>query len=237
VRRLRRSPFAGFIGPGRLFPLDGSSYTLDGVKLLVPCLPSRVVGVGLNYHSHSVEFKSPPSSEPLIFLKPSTAVIGPGENIIYPPGATRVDYEGELGVVIGRRAKQVSRERAKDYVLGYVCVNDVTERDIQKRDGQWTRAKGFDTFAPLGPWIETDADPDNLKIETRLNGKLCQSARTNELIFGVSRLVEFISGVMTLLPGDVIATGTPAGIGPMKPGDVVEVTIEMIGALRNYVTI
>jgi len=148
-----------------------------------------------------------------------------------------VDYEGELGVVIGRRAKQVSRERAKDYVLGYVCVNDVTERDIQKRDGQWTRAKGFDTFAPLGPWIETDADPDNLKIETRLNGKLCQSARTNELIFGVSRLVEFISGVMTLLPGDVIATGTPAGIGPMKPGDVVEVTIEMIGALRNYVTI
>jgi 2-keto-4-pentenoate hydratase/2-oxohepta-3-ene-1,7-dioic acid hydratase in catechol pathway len=146
-----------------------------------------------------------------------------------------VDYEGELGVVIGRKAKDVSKEGMNDYILGYTCVNDVTERHVQKADGQWTRAKGYDTFAPIGPWIETNVAPNDLKLETYLNGELRQSARTSDLVFGVAELVSFISGVMTLLPGDVIATGTPSGIGRMNLGDVVEVRIEKIGTLRNYV--
>jgi 2-keto-4-pentenoate hydratase/2-oxohepta-3-ene-1,7-dioic acid hydratase in catechol pathway len=173
---------------------------------------------------------------PLIFLKPSTAVIGPDETIILPPSYGRVDYEGELGIVIGRRAKNVHRDEAKNYVFGYTCVNDVSERHIQKADGQWTRAKGFDTFAPIGPWIETGIDPDDLKIETYLNGELRQAARTTDLIFGIYELIEFISGVMTLLPGDVISTGTPSGIGRLNPGDVVEVKIEKIGTLKNHVS-
>ena len=172
---------------------------------------------------------------PLIFLKPSTAVIGPDDKIILPRDSKRVDYEGELGVVIGRKAKDVPKDKAKEFILGYTCVNDVSERHIQQTDGQWTRAKGYDTFAPVGPWIETNVDPNDLKLETYLNGELRQSARTGELVFGVGELVSFISGVMTLLPGDIIATGTPSGIGRMSPGDVVEVRIEKIGALRNFV--
>jgi 2-keto-4-pentenoate hydratase/2-oxohepta-3-ene-1,7-dioic acid hydratase in catechol pathway len=235
VHGMRGSPFARFKGPGTSFPLDGSTYDVSAVKLLSPCLPSKVVAVGLNYRSHSEEIKMTLPSVPLIFIKPTTAVIGPDDEIVFPPMATRVDYEGELGVVIGRQAKDVPRSESKDYVLGYTCFNDVTERNIQKADGQWTRAKGFDTFAPMGPWIETDVAPDDLKIETRLNGELCQSARTTDLIFGVSELIEFISGVMTLLPGDVIATGTPSGIGGMNAGDVVKITIEKVGTLRNRV--
>jgi 2-keto-4-pentenoate hydratase/2-oxohepta-3-ene-1,7-dioic acid hydratase in catechol pathway len=172
---------------------------------------------------------------PLIFLKPSTAVIGPDDEIILPKLSKRVDYEGELGVVIGRKAKDVPQDRAKDYVLGYTCVNDVSERYAQKEDGQWTRAKGYDTFAPIGPWVETDVVPDDLRVETYLNGELRQSARTGDLIFSVAELISFISGVMTLLPGDIIATGTPSGIGRMNPGDIVEVRIEGIGTLRNFV--
>jgi 2-keto-4-pentenoate hydratase/2-oxohepta-3-ene-1,7-dioic acid hydratase in catechol pathway len=174
-------------------------------------------------------------SVPLIFLKPTTAVIGPDDEIVLPRGSGRVDYEGELGVVIGRKAKDVPKNRVNGYILGYTCVNDVTERHIQKADGQWTRAKGYDTFAPIGPWIETDVDPNDLKLETSLNGGTRQSARTSDLIFGVADVVSFISNVMTLLPGDVIATGTPSGIGRMSPGDVVEVSIEGIGTLRNFV--
>jgi 2-keto-4-pentenoate hydratase/2-oxohepta-3-ene-1,7-dioic acid hydratase in catechol pathway len=235
IRGLRGSPFAHFKGPGRPATLDGSIYQRGEVRLLAPCLPSKVVCLGLNYRSHAEETKLPIPSVPLIFLKPSTAVIGPDEEIILPRLSRRVDYEGELGVVMGRKAKDVPPGGVGDYVLGYTCVNDVSERHNQREDGQWTRAKGYDTFAPVGPCIETDVSPDDLEVETRLNGELRQSARTSDLIFGVPELISFISGVMTLLPGDVIATGTPTGIGRMNPGDVVEVTIENIGTLRNFV--
>jgi len=191
--------------------------------------------LGLNYRSHAEETKLPIPSVPLIFLKPSTAIIGPEDEIILPSSSRHVDYEGGLGVVIGKKAKDVPQNQAKDYVLGYTCFNDVTERHIQKEDGQWTRAKSFDTFAPMGPWIETEVSPDDLKLETYLNGELRQSVRTSDLIFGIAEMVSFISGVMTLLPGDVIASGTPVGIGRMNPGDVVEIRIEKIGNLRNSV--
>jgi len=235
IRSLRSNPFARFKGPGSSFTFDEDSYELGEVRLLAPCLPSKVVGLGLNYRSHAEETKLPIPSVPLIFLKPSTAVVGPGDEIILPRFSRRVDYEGELGVVIGREAKDVPKDKAKDYILGYTCVNDVSERYVQKEDGQWTRAKGFDTFAPIGPWIETDVAPDDLKLETYLNGELRQSAHTCDLIFGVDDLLSFISGVMTLLPGDIIATGTSSGIGRMNPGDVVEVRIDKIGTLRNFV--
>jgi 2-keto-4-pentenoate hydratase/2-oxohepta-3-ene-1,7-dioic acid hydratase in catechol pathway len=235
VHGLRGSPFVHFKGSGTSFGLDGSMYEIPQVKLLSPCLPSKIVALGLNYRSHAEEVKMPIPSVPLIFLKPSTAVIGPDDVITLPHVAKRVDYEGELGIVIGRRARYVLQAEAKDYVLGYTCVNDVTERYIQRMDGQLTRAKGFDTFAPIGPWIETEVLPDDLQLETYLNGELRQSIRTTDLIFGITELIEFISGVMTLMPGDIIATGTPSGIGSMNPGDVVEVTIEKIGTLRNYV--
>jgi len=235
IRSLRSNPFARFKGPGSSFKFDEDSYELGEVRLLAPCLPSKVIGLGLNYRSHAEETKLPIPSVPLIFLKPSTAVVGPGDEIILPRFSRRVDYEGELGVVIGREAKDAPKDRAKDYILGYTCVNDVSERYAQKEDGQWTRAKGFDTFAPIGPWIETDVAPDDLKLETYLNSELRQSASTSDLIFGVDDLLSFISGVMTLLPGDIIATGTSSGIGRMSPGDVVEVRIDNIGTLRNFV--
>ncbi len=235
IRGLRGSPFARFKTGGSVPRFDGNTYSLEDVKLLAPCCPSKVVCVGLNYRSHAEEFKLSVPPVPLIFLKPSTAVIGPDDKIVLPRQSRRVDYEAELGVVMGRAAKDVAQDRAKDYILGYTCVNDVSERHNQKEDGQWTRAKGYDTFAPTGPWIETEIDPDDLKIEAYLNGEVRQSARTSDLIFGVSELVSFISGVMTLLPGDVIATGTPSGIGRMNSGDVVEVKIEGIGTLRNLV--
>lgn len=207
----------------------------DDVKLLPPCTPSKIVAVGLNYRSHAEEFKLSIPDEPLIFLKPSTSVVGPEAKIICPKSSERVDYEGELGVVIKKQARCVSRKDALSYVLGYTCVNDVTARDLQAKDKQWTRAKGFDTFAPIGPCIETELDPGNLSLETRLNGKTKQKTNTGDLIFHVPELVSFISHVMTLLPGDVIATGTTSGIGPMQSGDIVEVSIENIGTLRNFV--
>ena len=235
IHSLRGSPFARFKDPGSSVMFDGGSYELSEVRLLAPCLPSKVVGLGLNYRTHAEETNLSIPTTPLIFLKPSTAVVGPGDEIILPRYSRRVDYEGELGVVMGRKGKDVPRDKAKDYVLGYTCVNDVSERHAQREDGQWTRAKGFDTFAPIGPWIETEVAPDNLKIETYLNGELRQSAYTNDLIFGVDDLVSFISSVMTLLPGDVITTGTPSGIGRMNPGDTVEIRIDKIGTLRNLV--
>jgi 2-keto-4-pentenoate hydratase/2-oxohepta-3-ene-1,7-dioic acid hydratase in catechol pathway len=235
IRGLRGSPFTYHGSSGVGFKFDGSSHKLNEVRLLAPCVPSKIVALGLNYHRHAEETKMPLPPLPLIFLKPSTAVIGPDDEIVLPRDSSRVDYEGELGIVIGRKMKDVPRDRVKECILGYTCVNDVSERHVQKADGQWTRAKGYDTFAPIGPWIETEVDPDDLKLETYLNGELRQSARTSELIFGVAELVSFISGVMTLLPGDVIATGTPSGIGKMNPGDVVEVRIEKVGTLRNFV--
>ena len=206
------------------------------VKILPPIVPSKIVGLGLNYRKHVEEIKFKIPEEPLIFLKPPSSIIGHMDHIIYPANTNRVDYEGELGVVIGKKARYVKEEEALDYVLGYTAVNDVSARDYQDREGQWTRGKGFDTFCPVGPVIATSLDPDNLNIETRLNGKTVQSSNTNDMIFKTALQISFISNVMTLLPGDLIATGTPSGIGPMKKGDVVEIEIEGIGILKNFVS-
>ncbi|MBA7477499.1 putative protein YisK [subsurface metagenome] len=221
--------------PYRYLKPSDRYYQLSEVKLLSPCLPSKIVALGLNYRAHAEEAKAKLPNAPLIFLKPSTAVIGPEENITYPPSSHRVDYEGELGVVIRKPVWRVSVEDALDYVLGYTCFNDTTARDLQHSDGQWTRAKGFNTFAAVGPCIETELDPGNVVLETYLNGELKQHTNTNDLIYPIPELINFISHVMTLLPGDIIATGTPSGIGPMYPGDTVEIKIEPIGTLRNYV--
>jgi 2-keto-4-pentenoate hydratase/2-oxohepta-3-ene-1,7-dioic acid hydratase in catechol pathway len=205
------------------------------IKFMAPCVPSKIVALGVNYKSHGEEMNHVPPSEPLIFLKPPTAVIGTEDKILYPPSSQRVDYEGELGVVIKSLTRNVSKEEAKDYIFGYTCINDVTARDLQQKDVQWTRAKGFDTFCPIGPCIETELDPSDLSLGTYLNGQVKQFTRTSLLIFNVYECISFISHVMTLLPGDVIATGTTSGIGPMQSGDTVEVKIEGIGTLRNYV--
>jgi 2-keto-4-pentenoate hydratase/2-oxohepta-3-ene-1,7-dioic acid hydratase in catechol pathway len=226
---LWEDPFSGITG-------TGETLILGDVTLLAPCEPSKIVALGLNYRDHAAELGLPVPEEPLIFLKPSTAVIGPEANIIYPRMSRRVDYEAELAVVIGKTAHRVEEDKALDHVLGYTCFNDVTARDLQKKDGLFTRAKGFDTFAAMGPWIETEiSDPDNLTVEAYLNGERRQHSSTNNLVFGIRHLIAFISEVMTLLPGDIIATGTPSGIGPMSPGDVVEVKVEGIGTLRNRV--
>jgi 2-keto-4-pentenoate hydratase/2-oxohepta-3-ene-1,7-dioic acid hydratase in catechol pathway len=220
--------------PGTQLPKE---FALEEVKLLAPCEPSKIVAVGLNYVDHAKEVHLPLPDEPLLFLKPSSSVVGPGDPILLPKQSARVDYEAELAVVIGRTAAKVSKKDAKEFIRGYTCLNDVTARDLQKRDGQWTRAKSFDTFCPLGPWIETDLDPSDLRIELLLNKESKQDSRTSNLIFDPFHLVEFISGIMTLYPGDVIATGTTSGIGPVKAGDTVEVRIEGIGALINPVEI
>ena len=229
--------------PFRSIKPTGQYYKLSKVKLLSPCLPSKIVALGLNYRAHAEESKMPLPNAPLMFLKPSTAVIGPEDNIVYPPSSHRVDYEGELGVVIKKPAWRVSVDDALDYVLGYTCGNDVSARDCQLRlDMQWARGKSFDTFAPLGPCIQTEMDPDNVKICTRLNGTVMQDSNTSDLIFSCRKLVSYLSECMTLLPGTVIMTGTPSGVGFARkppvflhPGDVVEIEIEGIGVLRNPV--
>jgi 2-keto-4-pentenoate hydratase/2-oxohepta-3-ene-1,7-dioic acid hydratase in catechol pathway len=216
----------------------GQRYPLAEVRLLAPVLPSKVVAVGRNYAEHAREMGSEPPEEPVLFLKPSTSVTGPGDRIAYPVKLTdRVDYEGELAVIIGRLCRDVPKERAEDVIFGYTCANDVTARDLQLRDGQWTRAKGFDTFCPLGPWMETGTDPSDLGITTTVNGDVRQHARTSELLWDVPSLIEHVSSVMTLLPGDVLLTGTPEGVGPLADGDEVSVTIESIGTLTNKVVI
>ena len=226
----------GVVENDRIFcPETGEVYSLNEVKLLAPSKPSKIVAVALNYKEHAKEMGKPLPDEPLIFIKPNTAVINPYEEIILPPSSKRVDYEGELAVVIGKTAKNVTPEEAPGYILGYTCFNDVTARDLQKKDTLFARAKGFDTFAPFGPWIRTDLDPTNLTITTRLNGRIVQQGSTSDMIFNVFQLVSFISQIMTLLPGDVIATGTPPGVGPLSPGDTVEVEIEGIGTLTNTV--
>jgi 2-keto-4-pentenoate hydratase/2-oxohepta-3-ene-1,7-dioic acid hydratase in catechol pathway len=213
----------------------GEKQRLSRVRLLTPCQPSKVVAVGLNYRLHAKETKQKVPEEPMIFLMPPTAVIGPGDDIVYPPISKRVDFEGELGVVMGKKAKNVPEDKALDYVLGYTCVNDVTARDLQAREAQFTRSKGMDTFCPIGPCIETELDPHDLELETYLNGKLKQSSNTSDMVFTVQQVIAYITQAMTLLPGDVVTTGTPSGIAPMKVGDTVEVRISGIGELRNRI--
>jgi 2-keto-4-pentenoate hydratase/2-oxohepta-3-ene-1,7-dioic acid hydratase in catechol pathway len=208
----------------------------EGLAILPPVGPSKLVCVGLNYRDHAAEQGKPLPAEPLLFIKPSTSVIGPGAPIQVPPWAGRVDHEAELGVVIGRPAFKVRARDAHKHILGLTCVNDVTARDLQARDGQYTRAKGFDTFAPVGPCLAVGLEGRDLQVSGYVNGDLRQDSRTRELIFTVPELVEFISSIMTLLPGDIISTGTPAGIGPIRPGDSVTVHVEGVGALTNPVT-
>lgn len=221
-------------------PFGAVSFTgvrlpLDGVRLLPPIIPSKVVAVGKNYVDHAREMGSEPPAAPLLFMKPSTSVVGPFTAIARPSSVEQLDFEGELAVVIGRLARDVPAASALDFVLGYTCANDVTARDQQRADVQFTRAKGYDTFCPLGPWIETDIDPADLSIVTTLNGVERQNGRTSDMIHSVRDIIAYVSAVMTLLPGDVILTGTPAGVGPMVAGDLVTVTIEGIGTLTNAV--
>jgi 2-keto-4-pentenoate hydratase/2-oxohepta-3-ene-1,7-dioic acid hydratase in catechol pathway len=208
----------------------------DAVRILAPVLPSKIVAIGLNYRSHAEETGMKLPEEPMMFIKPTTSVIGPGDTIKLPPQSKRVDYEAELAIVIGKAAKNVNENGAAAVILGYTCGNDVTARDLQAMDVQFTRAKGFDTFCPLGPHIATDVDGGGVDIELRVNGAVKQKSNTSDLVFGPQALVAFISSVMTLLPGDVIMTGTPAGIGPLAAGDTVEVEIAGIGTLRNPVS-
>jgi 2-keto-4-pentenoate hydratase/2-oxohepta-3-ene-1,7-dioic acid hydratase in catechol pathway len=228
VRVLRGTFFSDPVPTGEVIPVDD-------VRLLAPVLPSKVVAVGKNYAEHAAEMGGEVPEEPLIFLKPSTSVIGPGDPIVYPAISKRLDYEGELAVVIGRLVHRASSEDAGRAILGYTCANDATLRDLQAKDSQWARAKGFDTSCPLGPWVETEVDPSDLALTTRLNGEVRQRARTAQLTYDPAELIAFVSGFMTLLPGDVLLTGTPAGIGPMEVGDQVEVEIEGIGVLSNRV--
>jgi 2-keto-4-pentenoate hydratase/2-oxohepta-3-ene-1,7-dioic acid hydratase in catechol pathway len=214
----------------------GQSYPVADVRLLAPVLPTKVVAIGKNYADHAREMGGEPPDEPVIFLKPSTSVIGPGDPVARPVKLSeRVDFEGELAVVIGRLCRDVPPERVSEVIFGYTCANDVTARDLQAKDGQWTRAKGFDTFCPLGPWIETGLDPSDLELTTTVNGEVKQHARTSQLLHDVTAVVCYVTSVMTLLPGDILLTGTPAGIGPLVHGDRVSVAIQGIGALTNPV--
>jgi 2-keto-4-pentenoate hydratase/2-oxohepta-3-ene-1,7-dioic acid hydratase in catechol pathway len=213
----------------------GGEIDVRDARWLPPVDPSKIVAVGLNYRDHATETNKPIPAEPLIFIKPSTAVIGPGADIVLPPGVGRVDYEAEVGIVIGRRARRVPASRAREVILGVIAVNDVTARELQRRDGQFTRAKGFDTFAPIGPAVALGFDGGPLAVEGWVNDRRRQASSTRELIFPIEVLVEFISHVMTLLPGDVIATGTPSGIGPLAAGDRVVVKVERAGELSNGV--
>jgi 2-keto-4-pentenoate hydratase/2-oxohepta-3-ene-1,7-dioic acid hydratase in catechol pathway len=236
IRVYDGSPYDIGDGTHNKFKPSGSSLPLGSVKLLSPCPASKLICLGLNYKPHAAELKIKLPELPLLFLKPPSAIIGPGDTIILTPGSLRIDYEGELGVVIGKKARNIAEEDYAGYVLGYTCFNDVTDRVAQTKDVQWTRSKSYDTFAPIGPCVETNVSPSNLKIETRVNSEIKQTGNTSELIFAVPRLVSYISQVMTLMPGDVIATGTPVGVGPLNDGDIVEISIEGIGILKNFVT-
>ena len=231
---LRVNPTSGsiFNGYATGAPIPGG---LAGVRLLAPVSPSKLVCIGLNYRDHAREMGKPLPAEPMLFIKPSTAVIGPGDGVMIPPGVGRVDYEGELGIVIGRRAHRVSKADAWKYVFGLICVNDVTARELQTKDVQYTRAKGFDTFAPIGPAVAVGAGPEARAVETWVNGSRRQSSDTSQLHCGLEALIEFISFVMTLEPGDIISSGTPSGVGPLKHGDTVTVTVDGVGELTNPV--
>ncbi|AKB27220.1 Fumarylacetoacetate hydrolase family protein [Methanosarcina siciliae T4/M] len=232
--------FYGEIEDGRVYSNEGVSagtFELSELRVLPPSFPSKIVCVGLNYKDHADELSMEVPDTPVLFLKPPSAVIGHGDKIIYPPSSSRVDYEAELAVVIGKRCKNISAEKAEDVIAGYTCFNDVTARDLQQKDGQWTRAKSFDTFAAFGPYIVStdEIDVSDLKISCRVNGETRQESRTSNLIFDIPFLIEFITEIMTLEVGDVIATGTPPGVGELQRGDTVEVEIQGIGTLRNEV--
>ncbi|MBI3430029.1 MAG: fumarylacetoacetate hydrolase family protein [Actinobacteria bacterium] len=246
---LGKDPLFGVLAEGSIAVINGDPLymganptgkviPLSQVRLLAPVLPrSKVVCIGKNYADHAKEMGGEVPQEPIIFLKPNTSVIGPGDTIAWPAMSDRVDFEAELAIVIGRICKDVPKERASDVIFGYTLANDVTARDLQKRDGQWTRAKGFDTFCPLGPWIETDFIPGNQQISSTLNGEIMQSAKLSEMIFDIPTIINFVTQVMTLLPGDVILTGTPAGIAPMPERSVITVAIEGLGELTNKVSV
>lgn len=215
--------------------LTDQKYEFESIRQISPVVPSKIICIGLNYHAHvAASYSADEAPEnPLMFLKPSSSIIGSGENIIHPKQSERVDYEAELGVVIGKQAKDVSEKDADDYIFGFTCVNDVTARDLQKKDGQWSRAKGFDTFCPTGPHIVQNVDYADILIEGIVNGEVIQSGRTSQMIFKIPFLIAYISSVMTLYPGDLISTGTPAKIAPMNSGDEIEVRIENVGSLTN----
>jgi len=217
------------------FELSGTKVPLDKVRLLPPVLPNKVVAIGRNYAAHAAELGNEVPAAPWAFFKPSTSVIGPGDSIVYPTFSREVHHEAELAVVISRLCREVPRERVKDVILGYTCANDVTARDTQQTEKQWARAKGFDSSCPLGPWIETDLDPADLAVTCTVNGELRQAGRTSQMVRSVADLIVHITEAMTLLPGDVILTGTPAGVGPLNVGDEVAVSIEGIGTLTNKV--
>jgi 2-keto-4-pentenoate hydratase/2-oxohepta-3-ene-1,7-dioic acid hydratase in catechol pathway len=228
------------VGPIEGTPLGdyrrlGAEIAVERVRLLPPVIPGKIVCVGRNYVEHAKEQNVDVPEVPLLFLKPPSSIIGADDPILLPPQSQQVEHEAELAVVIGQRGRWIPAERALDFVLGYTIANDVTARDLQRRDGQWTRGKGFDTFCPLGPWIDTDLDPADALVTCRVNGELRQMSSTREMVFTVQQLIAYISSVMTLEPGDVILTGTPAGIGRLKEDDVVEVSIDGIGVLRNPV--
>ncbi|MBN1871852.1 MAG: fumarylacetoacetate hydrolase family protein [Candidatus Omnitrophica bacterium] len=231
----------GIIKDGAIYPDENKARSpyepieLKDAKILCPVSPTKIVAVGLNYTDHAKELNMPIPKEPLIFLKPPSSAIGPEDAIICPVESKRVDYEAELAVVIKKRARNISTDEADDYILGYTCLNDITARDLQKKDTQWTRAKSFDTFCPIGPFIESDIDASSLKIELLLNGRVRQSSNTSNMVFGCKKLIAYISHIMTLEKYDVIATGTPAGVGELKHGDRVEVRIEKVGSLVNNV--
>ncbi len=217
------------------FRVVGAPRKLDGVRLLAPATPSKLVCVGRNYAEHAAELGNEVPPEPLIFLKPPSSVIGPGEAVIYPAISQRVDHEGELAVVIGRRCRHVAEEEAASVIFGYTVANDVTARDLQRKDSQWTRGKGFDPFAPVGPWIDTGFDPANRFVRCSVNGAVRQDGNTALMIYSIGRVLAFVTQFMTLEPGDLVLTGTPAGVGPVQPGDVMTVEVEGLGALSNPV--
>jgi 2-keto-4-pentenoate hydratase/2-oxohepta-3-ene-1,7-dioic acid hydratase in catechol pathway len=249
ILRFRKGPESpvlwGWLAEDRIGVLDGSPFTefrrgeahiaLDSVELLAPVQPSKIVCLGRNYIAHAAEFSNEVPELPLLFLKPPSAVIGPGETILLPPQSERVEHEAELAIIIGQRGRWISPGDISEHILGYTVANDVTARDLQLSDDQWTRGKGFDTFCPLGPWIETELDPADVMVTCLVNGQLRQMASTRDMVFPVTQLVGFISSVMTLEPGDVILTGTPAGVGPLVDGDEVSVEIEGVGTLINPV--
>jgi 2-keto-4-pentenoate hydratase/2-oxohepta-3-ene-1,7-dioic acid hydratase in catechol pathway len=234
------TPEGSFVGPVDGDPLGGfrrldAELPLDQVRLLAPVQPGKIICIGRNYVAHAREHAAEVPEVPLLFLKPPSSMIGPDDEIILPPQSQQVEHEAELVVVLGKRGRWIPPEDAQDYVLGYTAGNDVTARDLQRRDGQWTRAKGFDTFCSIGPWIITDFDPADAMITCYVNGEMRQMASTRDMVFSVRQLIAFASSVMTLEPGDLLFTGTPAGVGPLLPGDSVEVNIEGLGSLRNPV--
>jgi 2-keto-4-pentenoate hydratase/2-oxohepta-3-ene-1,7-dioic acid hydratase in catechol pathway len=239
------APRYGWVFEDRIGPLEGSPFgefrrmeadiPLTSVRLFAPVSPSKIICVGRNYAAHAKEHEAEVPDVPLLFLKPPSSVIGPGDTILLPPQSQQVEHEAELVVVIGKRGRWIRAEEAGNYILGYTAGNDVTARDLQHRDGQWTRGKGFDTFCPFGPWVETDFDPTDVMIICHVNGEMRQMASTRDMVFRVPHLIAFASSVMTLEPGDVLMTGTPAGVAPLHHGDVVEVSIDGLGTLRNPV--